>query len=154
LKCWLGVGLAAWSIVAGGGLLAGCDTVDLGAPPADVNACRPSQAFFRDRIWPEFLDKDYSGKHCNDSSCHDTGKALTIPNPAPSTDPLNPVAPIPFPPDWAANYKSATENMQCTNVAASALLVNPAGLVTHGGGKLIDPNGPEATLLVEWVSAP
>jgi hypothetical protein len=44
--------------------------------------------------------------------------------------------------------------MQCSNVRASALLTNPSGQVTHGGGKLIEPNGPEATLIEMWVTAP
>ena len=36
----------------------GCETVDLGKPPADINACRPSQEFFIDEIWPNFLAKE------------------------------------------------------------------------------------------------
>ena len=36
----------------------GCETVDLGHPPADINACRPSQQCFVDEIWPNFLAKD------------------------------------------------------------------------------------------------
>jgi hypothetical protein len=140
------VALAAAAIGAGAAA-AGCSTVDLGTPPADVNACRPGQQFFVDEIWPNFLAKDYGGKHCYDSSCHNGGKALTIP------PPTNPPA-IPFPPDWAANYKSASENMQCSNVRSSPLLTNPSGVVPHGGGKLIDPNGPEATLIQMWVTQP
>ena len=48
-----------------------CETVDLGPPPADVNACRPSQAFFIEQIWPNFLAKEYDGgKHCSaDRDC-------------------------------------------------------------------------------------
>ena len=55
--------VSALSVVA-------CETVDLGKPPADINACRPSQAFFTTEIWPNFLTKDYGGKHCCDSTCH------------------------------------------------------------------------------------
>ena len=58
-------GLVALALAAGA-----CTTVDLGTPPADVNACRPGQQFFVDQIWPEILDKDYSGVHCSDSGCH------------------------------------------------------------------------------------
>jgi hypothetical protein len=61
---------------------------------------------------------------------------------------------VPLMDAWAANYRSVTENMQCSNVRSSALLANPAGLVTHGGGKLIEPNGDEATLIEMWVTAP
>ena len=37
-----------------GGVLS-CETVDLGAPPADVNACRPSEAYFVTDVWPNVL---------------------------------------------------------------------------------------------------
>ena len=40
----------------------GCGTVDVGPPLADVNACRPSETFFAEQVWPNFLDKDYGGK--------------------------------------------------------------------------------------------
>ena len=36
--------------------------------------------------------------------------------------------------------------MNCSNVAASKLLEYPAGISAHGGGKLFEPDGPEATL--------
>jgi len=131
-----------------GALVAGCSTVDLGDPPADVNACRPSQDFFvNGGIWDMFLNKDYNGRKCSDSACHAAGAgrplSLKIPEPPP--------VPSTLPPNWMANYISATEQMQCSNVRASPLLTNPAGIVTNGGGKLIDPNGPEATLLQSWV---
>ena len=47
-----------------------CETVYLGEPPSDINACRPSQSFFTTEIWPNFLAKDYGGVHCYDSTCH------------------------------------------------------------------------------------
>src|SRR5207253_5779326 len=50
-------------------LVCACDTVDLGPALADVNACRPSQSFFTEQIWPNFLAKDYGGKHCYDARC-------------------------------------------------------------------------------------
>lgn len=137
---------------------AGCTSVELGDPPADVNACRPSQNYFANgamagSIWFDFLTKDYSGKKCGDATCHDssTGRSLALRDPEPFTAGS---VPIPLPPIWAANYRSATENMQCSNVKTSPLLMNPAGLVTHGGKKLIEPDGPEADLIIGWVTAP
>jgi hypothetical protein len=144
---------AAAAVIIGalgaGALALGCTSVDLGDPPADVNACRPSQAFFVDEIWPNFLDKDYGGRRCADGACHGpaAGRPLTLLIP-------EVVATTPLTMNWAANYRSATENMQCSQVDSSALLRNPSGQVTHGGGKLIEPNGPEATLLEMWVIAP
>jgi hypothetical protein len=126
---------------------AGCDTVDLGAPPADVNACRPSQQFFYEHIWPEFLGKDHNGKHCSDTRCHDASSPRVLLLPVPTSPPG-----LPLPSDWAAVYKSATEQMFCTNVSASPLIVRPSS-PDHGGTMLIDLNGPEADLVRMWVTA-
>jgi predicted CxxxxCH...CXXCH cytochrome family protein len=129
------------------GLLAlGCDTVDIGKPLADVNACRPPVAFFLSDVWPNFLNKTYGDKRCSNAGCHDSGSArqlvLTPPTSMPAT---------PLPPDWAMVYRSVTEQLLCTNVDSSPLLTRPDGRQSHGGGKLIDPEGPEATLVKMWV---
>ncbi|HJZ88126.1 MAG TPA: hypothetical protein VKN99_23290 [Polyangia bacterium] len=128
---------------------AACDTVDLGPLPADVNACRPSQQFFLDHVWPEFLAKDYGGKHCYDANCHDAASRQALTIPPPTSPPM-----VPLPPDWAMVYRSATEQTQCTNAEASALVTHPDGQVTHGGGMLISPTGPEVTIVKMWVTAP
>ena len=62
--------------------------------------------------------------------------------------------PFPLTGDWANNYRTSTEQMNCSNVAASKLLEYPAGIKVHGGGKLIEPDGPEATLIKMWISQP
>jgi hypothetical protein len=129
--------------------LATCGTVDLGPPPADVNACRPSQAFFLERIWPEFLNKDYGGRRCNDGGCHDAAGRQSLVLTAPASAPG-----LPLPADWAAVYRSATEQMRCTNVASSPLLTHPDGRSPHGGMQLIEPEGPEEMLVKMWVTAP
>jgi hypothetical protein len=129
--------------------VAGCASVDLGTPPADVNACRPGQQFFIDQIWPNFLAKDYSGKHCYDSGCHGDATTTMLRIPPPTS-----VAAIPLPLDWSADYISASEAMDCSTVKSSALLMNPSGEVVHGGGMLIQPDGPEAMLIEMWVTQP
>jgi hypothetical protein len=128
----------------------GCQTVDLGAPPADVNLCEPSQQFFIDSIWPMFLGNTYNGKHCYDSGCHGPGSttAMTLTNPNPSEMVTMP----PLPADWEANYTQATHRMNCSDPADSDLLIYPENRVPHGGGMLIMPNGPEATLITTWVT--
>jgi hypothetical protein len=130
-------------------LTAACNTVDVGPPLADVNACRPSQSFFVEQIWPNFLSKTYAnGKRCSDSGCHDagSGRALVL-------TPPQSAGTIPLPADWAQIYRSTTEQLLCTNVESSPLLARPDGRQTHGGQKLIEPNGPEATLVKMWINA-
>jgi len=130
-------------ICALGGALVGCQTVDLGDPPADVNACRPSQAFFESDIYPNVLSKDYGGKTCGDPACHGPGNQHALLLVSPTT-----------PMQWADDYISAANQMNCANVSASRLLAKPSGLQTHGGGMLFSPTGPEAQLLEMWVTQP
>lgn len=127
-----------------------CETVDLGTPPADVNACRPSQQFFADEIWPNVLSKDYAGLHCTDATCHGgaSNNSLRL------LIPLNPTPPIPLTMEWYDNYISTTQQMKCTNVAASLLLEKPTTFQPHLGGKLFEPDGAEATLIKMWISQP
>ncbi|HXU01798.1 MAG TPA: hypothetical protein VN903_12445 [Polyangia bacterium] len=151
---------------------AGCYTVDLGEPPSDINACRPSQSYFvygsaggdagmgNNGIWRDLLDKDYSGKKCHDSACHGSGSTnslrLTVPTCVPlmPMDPACPVA-VPLTGDWADNYRSAAEQMNCANVGTSKLLEFPSAIQVHGGGKLFDRNAPNAEpdLIIGWVAA-
>jgi hypothetical protein len=134
------------------GTALGCQTVDLGAPPADVNLCEPSQQFFVKTIWPMFLGNDYGGKHCYDSGCHGAGSttAMTLTKP---NDPM-PDTSMPLPADWVANYTQATHRMSCSDPLDSDLLIYPENRVPHGGGMLIMPTGPEATLVSMWITAP
>jgi hypothetical protein len=157
--------LAAAPVMA----IGACYTVDLGNPPADINACRPSQSYFAGNpgdagpyggIWQNLLDKDYGGKKCHDSTCHGAGanNALRLTPPPgciPSAADPACVIPIPLTLEWADNYRVAAEQMNCSNVAASRLYTLPSGLApAHGGGKLFEPTGsPEADLIIGWVGA-
>jgi hypothetical protein len=128
--------------------LAGCDTVDLGTPPADVNVCMPGQMWFVDQIWPNFLGQEYNGKHCYDSDCHGgaaSGMKL-----------VNPIEPgtFPLPADWAANYRQAANEMNCSDVLDSKLLLLPENVQVHGGGQLILKGGMEETLVEQWIMNP
>ena len=128
-----------------------CETVDLGSPPADINACRPSQQFFVDEIWPNFLAKEGypGGVHCYDATCH----GALAPNALDLVVPMV-AGSVPLTGDWAYDYMTATEEMSCSNVSASKLIEYPANIRFHGGGKLIEPDGPEATLIKMWISQP
>ncbi|MES1171678.1 MAG: hypothetical protein ABUL77_00450 [Bacteroidota bacterium] len=141
--------LAAGLLGAG----AGCSTVELKEPPANVNACRPSQIFFVERVWPEFLSQSYGGKKCSDSGCHRAGggRFLSLPNVDP---PPMPAFPLEAGSAWEMAYVSAAQQMTCTNVQGSDLYTLPAGLRTpHGGGKLLDDPAAVEALLTMWVAA-
>ena len=146
--------MGSWPLCAYAAAIAGaaslplaCDTVALGPPPPEVNACRPSEAFFYERIWPEFLGKDYGGQSCSDRACHDAASASLLVLPAPQSAPG-----LPLPPDWRLAYRSAADQLFCTNAAASPLITRPSQS-GHAGGALIDPAGPEAALVRAWVEA-
>lgn len=132
----------------GAAVPAGCESVDLGAPPAGLNACRPSQQFFLDEISLNVLEKDHGGRTCSDGGCHDgaSGRLFTYIPAGPGTLPLTG--------PWEANYLSASNQMNCSNVGASLLLTKPTEAVLHGGRRLFEPNAPEAELIRMWVSQP
>ena len=144
--------LVASALVAGWLLAAGaCSIADLGDPPADVNACRPSQEIFVTDVWPNYLTKSYGGKTCVDSSCHGSTNHPPLLIPDPKTP--NPVTfPLLGGTDWYANYLAASQDMNCTDVTGSALYTMPSGIQSsHGGGMLFSPGGPEFDLLQRWV---
>src|SRR4029079_9885120 len=122
----------------------GCETVDLGEPPADGNDCRPSEQYFIDEVCQIYLSRDDypTAVHCYDASCH----GALAPNAMDLVVPTVPGA-VPLIGDWAANYMAVTEEMSCVKAATRKRIELPAGLKVHGGGKLIEPDGPEATLV-------
>lgn len=129
---------------------AACSTVHLEGPPAEVNACRPSQRFFVERIWPEFLAQSYSGQTCGGATCHDpvSGRALRVLMPA-----STPSFPFSAQSEWETSYLSVTQQLNCSSVLGSELFTRPAGLRSQAHPRLIDPDGPEALLLQQWVAA-
>jgi hypothetical protein len=143
--------------------VAACETVNLGEPPADINACRPSQSYFvygtamdggtNNGIWQDVLGKDYGGKHCHDSACHGAGSKNSLKLTVPSCVPPGCNPPLPLTLEWADNYRAVAEQMNCANVSASRLLTLPSGLQTHGGGKLFDVTDPEADVIIGWPGA-
>jgi hypothetical protein len=148
-----GASVAAAALLAAAAIGA-CSTVDLGEPPADVNACRPSQQYFYDRICPEYLAMDYGGKSCINASCHGSqsmvGGALKITLSSCAQD-APPTIPFVAGSAWYASYISTTQVMNCTDVTGAAFYTKPSGQEQHGGGKLFEPGGPEFTLLQQWV---
>jgi hypothetical protein len=160
---------AAWSLAAAAPLLAalGCHTVDLGEPPSDINACRPSQSYYagvgmasdggvNGGIWQNLLSKDYGGKHCSDMTCHGSASTNSLRLTTPTCIPPGCTPAVPLTMEWADDYRATAEQMNCANVSASKLLALPGGLQTHGGGMLFnanDPNAPEVRLIIEWIGA-
>ena len=155
IRTTVGAGFASLVLIAGAlTVTVGCSIVDLGDPPADVNACRPNQEYFVSDVWPNFLAKSYNGKTCADANCHGPGATSALHLVA---DPKTP-NPVTFPlvggSDWFANYTAASDVMNCTDVTGSSLYTKPSGLQSsHGGGMLFSPGGAEFDLLQQWVMA-
>ena len=149
------IGWVSVVALSAGAAGAGCSTVELGDPPADVNACRPSQQFFYERVCPEYLAASYGGKTCMDASCHGSmsNSALKITLASCSED-APPSIPFVGGSNWLSSYLSASRVMNCTDVTGAALYTNPSGQAMHPGGKLFEPGGPEFDLLQAWVTSP
>ncbi len=147
----LGLGLAAAL-----GAALGCRTVDLGAPPSDVNVCTPGQQFFVSAIWPMFLGNTYGGKHCYDSTCHGLGSStqMTLTDITAELAALPTPPPSPLPMDVLADYAQAAQQMNCQDPGDSRLILLPEGAEVHGGGALISPTGVEVGLVEMWVTQP
>src|SRR4051794_3763134 len=123
MRSRLVVSLVVQAAVAAAGALPACGTVGLGSPPAGGNACPPSEKFFVEKIWPEFLERDYGGKHCYDGGCHGTGSARLMILGPPSSSPTLPLAP-----EWMAVYQAVSEQMLCMSASASPLLERPSNV--------------------------
>jgi hypothetical protein len=154
-----------------------CQTVDLGQPPSDINACRPSQSYYvfgpgaadagasdgggNMGIWTDVLTKAYDAggttRHCSDQACHGSGSTnslkLAMPSCLPAMANMGCTIPLPLTMEWADNYRATAEQMNCANVMSSKLIAMPGGIQPHGGGKLFDPAGPEASIIIGWVGA-
>ena len=133
------------AVLAGGALLAGCPTVDLGDAPPGVGECRPSRTYFEDVLWPEFLAPGATPASCVDAAgCHaqaDGRSALRL-----ST--TNPI-------DFDANYATTTRFLNCGTPSASTLLSKPvSGVVEHGGGDLFAPGSTEEDVFLQWFDEP
>jgi len=151
-------------------LAVACQTFDLGQPPSDINACRPSQSYFvygpsadagvgdggmNGGIWTDILTHDFGGKHCIDQACHGSASTNSLKLMMPGCVPgAACTIPIPLTQEWASNYRAAAEQMNCSNVMSSKLIGEPAGILPgHAGGILFQPDGPEASIIIGWVSA-
>lgn len=144
---------AVVGVAVAGAVVASCSSVELGDPPADVNACRPSQALFVEQIWPNFLLKPYGAKTCGDASCHGPSSSRALRITAPTSTPA-PTLPFAAGTDWDVLYRSVADQVNCSDIAASELYTKPCDLHDHQGGKLFEPNGPELALLTAWVAGP
>jgi hypothetical protein len=151
---------------------AGCYTVDLGMPPSDINACRPSQSYYvygtsadggvsdadsNQGIWTEVLTHDFGGRHCVDTACHGSGSTNSLKLATSNCQPFNAAMPcnppIPLTQEWADDYRATAEQMNCSSVMASKLLAKPTGQLNHFPGKLFDLTDKQAGVIIGWVGA-
>ena len=119
---------------------AGCPTVDLGETPVSPGSCRPDPAYFRDTLWPEFIDPPDTAQSCvGESGCHrveDGRSALRF-----ATDPI----------DDNRNYDVMTRFLNCGAPEASTALTKPlSGVDSHGGGDLFAPGSDPENVFLDW----
>lgn len=132
------------SLVLAGALVlisAGCPTVDLGEMPVAPGACRPDPAFFKDRIWPEYIATADKEKSCvAENGCHEQVGGR-------SAFRVSTAEPI----DFDANYLSVTRFLNCGTPEASSVLTKPlSGVNSHGGGEQFDPGSPSEEVFLQW----
>jgi len=126
--------------------LAGCPTVDLGDDPVDPGVCRPDPAFFRDRIWPDYVKAaGDTAKSCVDAAgCHAsaTGRsALRL-----ETDESDPTI-------FDRNYQVVIRFLNCSSPDASSFLSKPLdGVDPHGGGDLFGTGDAQYDVFMTWLA--
>jgi hypothetical protein len=127
-----------WALACCVALLCGCPTVDLGDDPPDIGRCNPAngQAYFETEIVPKYLKLSDASGCGRDGGCHNRAHGLAL-------DLENPTS--------AANYRVAQQYLNCGQPRQSSLLTKPlAGEDGHGGGDLIQLDGPEMTTFLGW----
>ena len=125
--------------------LAGCPTVDLGDDPVDPGVCRPDPAFFRDRIWPEYVKGNGdTAKSCVDAAgCHNASNgrsALRL-----EVDESDPTT-------FDRNYQTVVRFLNCSSPDASSFVTKPLDSEDpHGGGDLFDTGSEQYAVFLEWL---
>lgn len=139
-----------------GGLFAtGCELVDPGEEVGVPARCVVSPSFFVERIVPDYLalhDCARSGGcHAADSG----GSIFRLEDTSDSLAPLpgDPIAA--WPTAWQNNLQSTAFFItDCDNAELSPLYAKPAGgsTLSHEGGDIFNPQGPELELIEEWLA--
>lgn len=121
-------------------LCSACPTVDLGESPPSPGGCQPDFAYYRDRVWPEYLAPSDPQTSCvSAGGCHDIADGR-------STLLLDTAEPV----DHAMNYQAATRFLDCYSQNLSPLLTKPLAEAEHGGGAIFAADSPKVTVLLEW----
>lgn len=125
-------------------LAAGCSTVDLGQAPVAPGTCQPDPAYYRNTIWPQYLDPSDQNVSCvAKAGCHrsqDGRSALRLL----TGNPLSAA-------DQSTNYNVVTKFLNCGSPQSSALLTKPeSGANPHAGGDLFGPGSKPETVFLKW----
>ncbi len=137
---------ALFTLAVGAAVLStGCPTLDLGDSPVPPGSCNPDPAFFRDTIWPEYINPADESVNCVvESGCHsleDGKSALRLEI-------------VSGPGDVAGNdrnYRVVKTFLNCGSPDLSLMLVEPlSGEQTHGGGDLFSPGSTQEQLFLSW----
>lgn len=136
-------------------VMGACEIVDPGADVGVPNRCVVSPAFFVERIVPEYLERHDCAKAGGCHAADSGGSIYRLEDTADSLPPL-PSDPVgAWPTAWQNNLQSTTFFItDCDIAELSPLYGKPAGGATlsHEGGDIFGPDGPELELISEWLS--
>ena len=139
MKRWLMFLVPPAALFAGG-----CPTVDLGDEPVAPGACRPSEGYYRDVVWPDYLAPESPERSCVSApGCHrdtDGRSALRLIVEEPLSDQ-----------DHRTNYDVVTSFLSCGSPQTSPLLSKPEeGRNPHGGGDIFGPDSEPYWIFLDW----
>jgi hypothetical protein len=132
-------------------LAAGCETVDTGpftGPPAGCDAPAP---YFVSDVWPRYFERYMCAKGgCHDaSSGHGFFRLQSVAGVA-APQPTDPVSI--WPAEWAANLRTAQQNISCSNPTASLILTVPEGRgQPHPPGAVVTDMAEAETIFRTWL---
>jgi hypothetical protein len=131
--------------VAASVLAAGCPTVDLGDAPVPPGSCNPDPAYYRDQIWPNYLDTSDMATNCVlEQGCHAVDDGRSAMRLEIVTDPGDIAA-------HDRNYNVVKRFLNCGSPDISAALTEPlSGEESHGGGDLFDPGSAQEQVFLGW----
>ena len=121
----------------------GCPTLDLGEAPVPPVSCNPDKAYFRESIWPEFLNAPDSTNCVAEEGCHGSTDGFSVLR-----------LEIAGASEIAVqdrNYEAVRRFVNCGSPDQSPVRTKPlAGVDSHSGDELFAPDSPHDLVFRGW----